>query len=181
MIRVKGKGTFVAEDRVDTPVTLLGSFTDALRSRKIPFSMTVLEQVIAPGPSHVVTALKLPAGAQVVRLRRLAMVRDEPAAILDVHLDAARFGGLASMPGFETGRSLYRTLEDQFGTRVGTAHSTLEVVRCDEDQADLLGVSLGTPALLVSSVTDDADGRPIEAADVLYRGDRFIFRLDSQR
>jgi GntR family transcriptional regulator len=179
IVRIKGRGTFVAESRVDTPVTLLASFTDGLRSRRIPFSMTVLDQVAAPGPPHVLAALELEVGAPVVRLRRLAFVRGEPAAILDAHLDAKRFGRLVSMTGFESGRSLYRTLEEEFGTQVGKARSTLEVVRCDDEQAESLGVSLGTPALLVRSVTEDPTGRPIELADVLYRGDRFIFRIDS--
>jgi GntR family transcriptional regulator len=181
VVRIKGKGTFVAESRVDTPVTLLASFTDGLRSQKIPFSMTVLDQTVMPGPAHVTRALELGVGAQLVRLRRLAVVRGDPVTILDVYLDAKRFGGLASMPGFESGRSLYRTLEEVFETQVGKARSTLEVVRCDDDQAELLGVSIGTPALLARSVTDDAAGRPIEFADVLYLGDRFIFRIDSQR
>ena len=181
VIRIKGKGTFVAEGRVDTPVTLLASFTDELRSRRIPFSMTVLDQGVGSGPNHVIQALGLKPGASVVRLRRLALVRGEPAAILDAYLDAERFGRLEAMLGFEEGRSLYRTLEQMFETPVGTARSTLEVVRCDDDQADLLGVSLGAPALLVRSLTHDAAGRPIESADILYRGDRFIFRIDSQR
>jgi DNA-binding GntR family transcriptional regulator len=45
----------------------------------------------------------------------------------------------------------------------------------------LLGVTIGTPVLLARSVTQDADGRPIEVAEVLYRGDRFTFRIDSRR
>lgn len=181
IVRIKGRGTFVAESRVDTPVTLLASFTDALRSQRIAFSMTVLDHAVAPGPPHVLAALELGVGAPVVRLRRLAIVRGEPAAILDAHLDAARFGRLASITGFESGRSLYRTLEEEFRVQVGKARSTLEVVRCDDDQAELLGVALRTPALLVRSVTEDATGRPIELADVLYRGDQFIFRIDSGR
>ncbi|MEP6638002.1 MAG: GntR family transcriptional regulator [Chloroflexota bacterium] len=181
IVRVKGRGTFVAESRVDTPVTLLASFTDALRSRGIDFSMTVLDQAVERGSPHVLAALGLENASSIVRLRRLAIVRGEPAAILDARLDAERFGSLVSMPGFESGRSLYRTLEDEFATHVGKARSTLEVVRCDDDQAELLGVSLGTPALLVRSVTEDPTGRPIELADVLYRGDRFIFRIDSGR
>jgi DNA-binding GntR family transcriptional regulator len=55
------------------------------------------------------------------------------------------------------------------------------VVRCDEPQADTLGVPSGTPALLVSSVTEDAGGQPVEVADVLYRADRFTFSIRSQR
>jgi len=131
--------------------------------------------------ARAVKALGISPRADIVRLRRLAIVGDEPAAILDARLPAARFGRLASVTGFDEGRSLYRTLEEEFDAEVGSALSTLEVVRCDEAQADALGVPSGTPALLVSSVTEDARGQPVEVADVLYRADRFTFMIRSQR
>ena len=181
LVRVKGRGTFVREAKVEESISLLASFTESLRTRGEDFAMHVLDQQVEPAPLSVARALGLRAGGQVVRLRRLAYIRGEPAAILDARLPAARFRRIATIPGFDDGRSLYATLESELGTRVGGARSTLEVVRCDEDEAELLGVAEGTPALLVKSVTKDGDGRPVEAADVLYRADRFRFRIDSER
>ena len=179
--RVKGRGTFVRDSKVEETITLLTSFTEGLRDRAIPFQMRVLDQGVTRADARTVKALGISPRADIVRLRRLAVVGDEPAAILDARLPAARFGRLANITGFDEGRSLYRTLEEEFGAEVGTALSTLEVVRCDEAQADTLGVPSGTPALLVSSVTEDAAGRPVEVADVLYRADRFTFTIRSQR
>jgi GntR family transcriptional regulator len=116
-----------------------------------------------------------------VRLRRVARIRGEVVAALDAYLDGDRFGRLSGLAGFGEGRSLYRTLEQEFGIRVGQATGTLEVERSNDAQSELLGVTIGTPVLLARSVTEDADGRPIEVAEVLYRGDRFIFRIDSRR
>ena len=181
LVRVKGRGTFVRAAKVEESISLLTSFTESLRARGESFEMRVLDQLVEPSSTPVARALGLRPGAQVVRLRRLAHVRDEPAAILDARLPAARFRRLTSIQGFDAGRSLYATLEAEFATRVGGARSTLEVVRCDEDEAELLGVGEGTPALLVRSVTKDGDGRPVEAADVLYRADRFTFTIDSER
>jgi GntR family transcriptional regulator len=181
IMRVKGRGTFVRDTKVEETITLLTSFTEGLRDRAIPFQMRVLDQVVMPADARAIKGLGISSKSRVVRLRRLAVVGDEPAAILDARLPAARFGRLASIPGFDEGRSLYRTLEEEFGAEVGTAMSTLEVVRCDEMQADTLGVPSGTPALLVSSVTEDSRGRPVEVADVLYRADRFTFMIRSQR
>jgi GntR family transcriptional regulator len=181
LVRVKGRGTFVREAKVEESISLLTSFTESLRSRGEAFSMQVLDQRVEPAPTDVARRLGVRTGTHLVRLRRLARVRDEPAAILDARLPAARFGRLATIAGFDDGRSLYGTLEAEFDTRVGGAHSALEVVRCDEDEAELLGVSEGTPALLVRSVTMDDKGRPVEAADVLYRADRFTFTIDSER
>jgi GntR family transcriptional regulator len=178
--RIKGRGTFVKGSKTEESISLLASFTESLRSQGDDFEMRVLNQEVESASPEVVRALGLRTGGKVVRLRRLAYVRGEPAAILDARLPAARFRRLVTISGFEQSRSLYATLEKDFGTRVGASHGTLEVVRCDEDVADLLGVSEGTHALLVSSVTNDVKGRPVEISAVLYRADRFKFTIDTR-
>jgi GntR family transcriptional regulator len=177
--RIKGRGTFVLGSKIEESISLLASFTESLRSQGGDFEIRVLNQELEVASTPVARALGLRKGAQVVRLRRLAYVRGEPAAILDARLPAARFRRLAAIEGFERGRSLYATLEKEFDTRLGAAHGTLEVIRCDEDLADLLGVNDGTHALLVSSITKDEKGRPTEVADVYYRADRFKFTVDT--
>ena len=181
LVRVKGRGTFVREAKVEESITLLASFTDGLRARGETFAIRVLALGVETPDPIVKTELGLGAKARVVCLRRLAEVRGEPAALLDAYLPADRFGDLVRVGGWEDGRSLYRTLEDQFGTRVGQARSTHEVIRCDDGQADVLGVAVGAPALLVRSVTDDVAGARVEAAHVVYRADRFTFTIDSHR
>jgi GntR family transcriptional regulator len=181
VVRTKGRGTFVAEPALEVPVSLLESFTDALRARNVSFTVAVLDQGIVADRPDVAIRLGLPAEARLVRLRRVARIRDEVVAALDAYLDGDRFGRLIGIEGFGDGRSLYRTLEQEFGIRVGQATGTLEVQRSNDAQSELLGVTIGTPVLLARSVTQDADGRPIEVAEVLYRGDRFTFRIDSRR
>ena len=181
VVRTKGRGTFVAEPALEVPVSLLESFTDALRARNVPFTVAVLDQGIVADRPDVAIRLGLPAETRLVRLRRVARIRDEVVAALDAYLDGDRFGRLSDIDGFGDGRSLYRTLEQEFAIRVGQATGTLEVQRSNDAQSELLGVTIGTPVLLARSVTEDADGRPIEVAEVLYRGDRFTFRIDSRR
>jgi GntR family transcriptional regulator len=181
VVRTKGRGTFVAEPALEVPVSLLESFTDALRARNVPFTVAVLDQGIVADRPDVAVRLGLPAEARLVRLRRVARIRDEVVAALDAYLDGDRFGRLSDIEGFGDGRSLYRTLEQEFAIRVGQATGTLEVQRSNDAQSELLGVTIGTPVLVARSVTEGADGRPIEVAEVLYRGDRFTFRIDSRR
>lgn len=181
LVRVKGRGTFVRGQELEEEITLLSGFTENLRKRDIPFQMGVLEQGPTVADDELAHALRLSVGAPLVRLRRVALVRGIPAALLDAYLPAERFGGLAEAAGFEAGESLYRRLADDFGIRVRHAHSTLRVVRCDDDQAEHLDVAVGTPALLVKSVTQDTEGRAVEVSHVLYRADRFTFSIDSRR
>ena len=179
--RQKGRGTFVSEQRVEEEIDLLTSFTDSLRRRGVPMRMQVLDQVRTPSDTTVAGALGLRAGTRVVHLRRLAWIADEPAVILDAWLPATPFGRLADLDDFDKGRSLYATLESEFGVRLGLARSRIEVGRTTEAEARLLGLGEGSTLVRIASVTQDTVGRIVEAAWVLYRADRFVFTMTSLR
>ena len=181
VIRQKGKGTFVVGTRVEEEIDLLTSFTESLRRRGVPVRIQVLACERVGAPPDVAGALGLRPGTQVVHLRRLAWISDDPAALLDAWLPARPFGRLASLDDFETGRSLYTTLEAEFGVRLGLARSRIEVGRATEDEARLLGLAEGSPLLRIASTTEDAVGRLIEVARVTYRADRFVFTTTSLR
>lgn len=181
IVRMKRRGTFVRESRLEEHIDLLGSFTDGLRRRGVPMQIDVLDQGRVTASAETARSLGLSLGSKVVRLRRLALVSGIPAAILDAALPAKRFARLADLPGFAEGRSLYATLASEFGTRVGVARSEIEVGRLSEEEANLLAQAEGSPSLRVRSVTSDTAGQPVEVATVVYRADRFTFTITSQR
>jgi len=180
VLRVKGRGTFVREAKLEEPIALLASFTESLRTRGLEVRIRLLDQTVVRADRPAADALNLRIASRVVRLRRLAIVAAEPAAVLDAFLPADRFGRLALIDGFDDGRSLYRTLETEFNTRLGRAESILEVIRCTDERGELLNLPVGDPALVVQSTTHDTDGAPIEVSWVTYRADRFRFTINSQ-
>jgi GntR family transcriptional regulator len=180
VVRVKGRGTFVRVAKLEEPIALLTSFTESLRTRGVRVRIQLLDQVLVRADRPVALALRIRIADRVVRLRRLAFVGDEPAAVLDAFLPADRFAEVVHLEGFDDGRSLYRTLEEQFGTRLGRAESIIEVIRCTDERGDLLDLPLGDPALVVQSTTHDSEGQPIEVSWVTYRADRFRFTINSQ-
>jgi GntR family transcriptional regulator len=179
--RQKGRGTFVREQRIEEEIDLLTSFTDSLRRRGVPMRMQVLTRSRTTADATVAGALGLRAGARVVHLGRLAWIGEEPAAILDAWLPAAHFGGLADYDDFDSGRSLYATLESEFGVRLGLARSRIEFGRSTEEEARLLGLGEGSALVRIASITQDNVGRIVEAAWVVYRADRFVFTMTSLR
>jgi GntR family transcriptional regulator len=180
IVRHKGRGTFVRGMRVEAEIDLLTSFSDSLRQRGIAVRMQSLEQGRVAADAEVARSLGLRPRAGVVRLRRLAWIGDEPAAILDAFLPAGEFGSLADLD-FERGRSLYATLESEFRVRLGIARSRLEIGRLSEEEGRLLDQPEGTPTIRISSVTEDVVGRLVEASWVTYRSDRFAFTMTSHR
>ena len=143
--------------------------------------MQVIERARVPANNEVAGALGVRAGTRVVHLQRLAWIAEEPVAILDAWLPAAQFGRLADFDDFDAGRSLYATLESEFGVRLGLARSRIEVGRTTEEEARLLRLGEGSTLVRIASVTQDKVGRIVEAAWVLYRADRFVFTMTSLR
>ena len=100
-----------------------------------------------PDP-EVAGALGLRPGPPVVRLRRLAWIGDEPAALLDAWLPARPFGGLAIADRLR-GRPLRSTRPSRPNTTSawGLRAAGIEVGRCTEEEARLLGLPEGRSLL----------------------------------
>jgi GntR family transcriptional regulator len=168
--REHGRGTFVSHPRLAQPVSLT-SFSEDMRLRGRRAAGRVLVQEPAPATPTVALALELAADAEVVHLDRLRSADGEPVAVERARLPAARF------PGLETAEladgSLYATLAERYGCRVADSEQRVTAVAASAEDAALLGVAPGAPALRIERRTRDRSGRPIELVRAVYRGDRY--------
>jgi GntR family transcriptional regulator len=178
LLRVRGKGTFVRDDKVIEKINLLGSFTDSLRSQGLAPEFTVTCAEVKPPPTEVREVFG-GRPRRLFRLDRLASVAGGPLALLTAWLDPARFPDLAAQDFTKV--PLYATLERLYGVQMGRALSTIEVVQIAGDEANLLQLAPGASALRVQGTTFDQDDRATEVSRVLYRADRFRFSLESHR
>jgi GntR family transcriptional regulator len=178
LYRVRGRGTFVREQKVEEKISILASFTESMRAKGLAAEVRILRQGLVPAPQEVREALRL-RSREVLLVERRALVNGDPVALLSAYLPPRKFPGLVTMQ--LGGRSLYQTLSEKYRTMMVRAESFIEVGRCGPDQAALLGVPPGSPVLLVEGVTFDQDDQPAEYSRVMYRPDRFRFRLDSYR
>jgi GntR family transcriptional regulator len=178
LLRVRGKGTFVRDDKVIEKISLLGSFTDSLRSQGLEPTFTVTCADRQAPPPEVRDAFDAKP-RRLFRLDRLASVADGPLALLTAWLDPARFPDLGAQDF--TAVPLYSTLERLYGIQMGRALSTIEVVQVRDEEAALLQLTPGASALQVQGTTFDQDDRATEVSRVLYRADRFTFSLESYR
>jgi len=170
--RIHGKGTFVARPKVAQPIAL-GSFTEDMRAQGIEPAATVLSLTYARADDDLAVRLSVPPGARVAHLVRLRMADGEPMALDRTYLPAARCPNLRR----ELARhaSLYATLENAYDIRLGTADATIETALATPEEATLLGVDTGLPMLLLSQLSMDTAGQPVEWVRSVYRGDRYTF------
>lgn len=166
-----GMGTFVSPLKLDIHTRNLNGFSDEMFRRGMKPASTVLNLERIAADSETRKQLHLEAGAEVFSLRRLRLVDDIPMAVETVCLPADLFVGLLKYDFSK--RSLYQTLEDQYGVRSFSAAEDVEASISDERISELLQVAKLSPLLIVYRTVFSEDNRPIEYTRSIYRADRY--------
>jgi GntR family transcriptional regulator len=170
LLRMQGKGTFVAKPKV-AQVLELTSYTEDMRAHGLqPRTMILGTGYIAAG-EDLAGFLGIRTGGRVLRIHRLRLADGEPMSIDACYLPARRFPGLRR--NLKKNSSLYETLACAYGVELAEAAETIETVLAGPDDARLLGVDVGLPLLLVSRHSFDQSGSAVEWAQSWYRGDRY--------
>lgn len=179
LFRVQGSGTYVARPKYRQTLSRLTSFTEDMRLLGLtPRSRLLLCRVEeADGPTAA--ALAISPGEEVIRIERLRFADDEPMALNTSILPRRLVPGLEDLD-LERG-SLYEILEKRYGLILSRAEQTLEPALADPYAAELLGVPVGAPLLLVEGVVYLKNGAPVEWVHILYRGDRYKFHIVAVR
>jgi GntR family transcriptional regulator len=171
--RRPGLGTFVVEPKVERPAGRLISFTrDAQQLGFAPGAKLLsLEPRLAD--AEQAADLQLPLSTVVWDVLRLRTLNTEPVLLEHYALSQQRF---PSLDRFDLeGRSVFEVLETEFGATIARARQSLEAIAAGARDAELLGVSPGAPLMLERRLSLDAQDRPVELGQDLYRGDRFRF------
>jgi len=172
--RVKGRGTFVTRPKITENLfqNLTGSYEDMI-ARGIKLITKVLEQTKQEADSEILERLKLKPEEPVIKIKRLRFIGSEPIALVTTYLPCKI---CPSLLGEDlTNQSLYGVLEEKYNLKIAHGHRSLEAVSADKQTALLLGVKVGTPLMLLNSISYLKDGRPIEYFSALHRGDRSKF------
>src|SRR3989442_9054449 len=172
--RTRGRGTFVQEAKVDEKIAILSSFTQSMRAKGIEPDIRIRFRGLVIAEPVLGEALRT-RERKLMLIRRLASVAGQPAALLDAYLAPQAFPKILQA---DLADGLYRTMEALYSVVPTRATSTIEVIRCQEE-AELLGLIPGTPALQVEGTTYDEADRPVEFSRVIYRADRFRFTIES--
>jgi GntR family transcriptional regulator len=173
--REQGRGTFVADTKVQFGPRHLTSFTEEMRDFGLRSASKVLDQRIVPAEPSLAARLHVDEGSDLFRLERLRVAGEEPMGLQTVHLPAYLAPGL-----FDTdfgAASLYETLERRYGLVPDHASQTHFALALDRRQAELLRVAEGAPALGGERLTFLHGGRPLELTHSVMRGDRYQIQL----
>jgi len=174
--REHGRGTFVNAPRLTQGPRQLTCFTGEMKQSGLRAHSRVLEAGVISCGADLALRLGISPGDSVFRLKRVRFANDEAMGIQTAYLP------LNLVPGIETEEfssgSLYGALERRYGLKPTRARETHFAVALEADDARELGIEAGEPALAAERLTVLADGRPLEYAVSIMRGDRYRIILN---
>jgi GntR family transcriptional regulator len=178
--RERGKGTFVAEPKIEVGLlqTPFG-FSDSMQAQGFTFTTHILNIAVDMATPVVARELRLGAGEPVIVLERLRSIFDEPILTVTSYLPQSLFPGLIEQ-NFER-VSLYHLLRTAYGMTMARARRYMEAVPAPRQEAELLGLKIGAPLMLIASTTFSEDNVPFEHYVAYHRGDRARFLVESFR
>lgn len=173
-----GKGTFVAEPKIDQPLRAVTGFSQDVRLRGSRPASRVLEARVITAAPDVAAALRIVPTAEVIVLSRLRLSDEVPLAIETAYLPFSLCSTLLSH-NFET-ESLYSVLQNDFGYTLWQAQQTIEAGLATAREIDLLQMTPPAAVLKMMRLTFIKDSVPIEYVNSIYRGDRYKFHSTLQ-
>jgi GntR family transcriptional regulator len=169
--RYQGRGTFIAKQRVEQGPRKLSSFSAEMKLRGLSATSRVLEQSVVRADNHLAAKLELEEGEPIFVIKRLRLASGEPMGIQTAHLP------LTLVPGIESevfaDASLYEVLQRRYNLRPASARETHFAIALEKQDAELLGLHAGIPALAAERLTRLANGRLLEYVESVMAADRY--------
>jgi GntR family transcriptional regulator len=175
LYKIRGKGVFVSQPKLERDLSELSSFTEKLIKRGFNIKRKILDLGISPATSDVAAKLQIAQNADVLRVERLMIYGHTP-FYYDVNIFPQDLGHDLSREDFSQS-SIYPLLEHKLGLNLGSANLTIEAISCPDHPGKLLKIKNGTPVLHLSQVTHLVGGRPVQIVDALARSDIFKYTL----
>lgn len=177
LTREKGVGTFVADPKFmeQWSGSSIG-FSDSIVQQGYKIKTQVLELKSVPAPHEIRQELYLQSDENMILLRRLRFILDQPILVVNSYLPEKLFPGLTSIDFSD--RSLYQTFRQDYNLQLARVKRTIEAVAADETIANLLQVPMGFPIMFIRNITYREDGNPIEFYVAWRRGDKSRFEFE---
>lgn len=173
--RRHGSGTYVTEPKIAQPLTLTSFSNDMRRRGMVPGNRTLELTTIVAG-ARLAHKLAVSPDARIVRVKRLRLADSRPMAMEVLHVHEALIPGL-TRSDFED-HSFYDLLAERYGIVIASGTQSIEPTVTNEEESEVLGVPLHSPAFLFERTTVSESGRIVEFVRSIYRGDRYRLVAD---
>jgi GntR family transcriptional regulator len=179
LIVARGKKPLIGSGKVPWNFQQLRGFSEEMKRRGLTPSAKLLSLELREPDAEVAQALKLLAGENVYRLKRLRFVDDIPMAVVISFLPANLFPDLDKQDLEK--QSLYHIFEQFYKRKLQWAEEDIGAATVKPEDAKLLQAAPGSAVLLIKETTYDTQQTAIEYSVSVLRGDRYTASIVSVR
>ncbi|OGO68204.1 MAG: hypothetical protein A2Z37_18070 [Chloroflexi bacterium RBG_19FT_COMBO_62_14] len=175
----KGVGTFVRRSQALSPIHRLDrltSFLDDFNLGEVLIEDSILSKDRLPASPELAAKLGLEPGEDLVKIERLRIADKTPLVFESQFYAHRQFGELLQM---EIRGSMYQILTSRFNADLHHSTQTLRAVRPPGAIARRLATSHDVPCMYIESLAYTAQDKCIEILQSYYRGDRYLFRVET--
>lgn len=179
VVRIKGKGTYVNDSRVDRSATRILGFTkNMLEVGRKPSTRLISAKLRSQGHSLEIGARRYTLPSPMCEITRLRMADGVPVML------ETRYISTELCPGIEKKdleRSLYDIYEQEYGLQLDEVNQRLSAILIDEEDGKFPEISGQIPGFLVEGVTFCVKELILELEESIYRGDMYRFSVRATR
>jgi len=179
VLKKNGIGTFVSS-RVDNKVQYslqnIQSLTHEFSKLGIKYKTKIVSKKVITLTDDLAEQLMLGADRRAIRIKRVRYGNGIPLVIERSYLSFREYERILSM---RIPDSLYKILIEDFGVTLERSLQTLRAIELPDEDAKLLEVESGFPAMFQESISYDNNNIAVELLHSYYRGDKFVFKVES--
>jgi GntR family transcriptional regulator len=178
LIRYRGKGSFIADQKLRRNINYMYSFTENIRASGAIPSSIVLEKTVKPANQIVREKLQLSQdNDRVFFLSRLRCVDNEPVVFEKVYIPYYLCEGIEQIDFSYT--SLYQILSNRYSMSLSRAVETIGAIILNRDAEKKLNCKRRRmPGFSIQRISYLESGYIFEYTTSITRADKCIFRLD---
>lgn len=154
-----------------------GGLLESLVSMGLTTTVKVVSVETLPCPPAVAERLAVEPGTPVQKAVRVRQSREGPLSHITTFVPKA----LAPFGRRELAKKPILVLMEEAGTRIGRAAQLISARLADTEVARHLDVAVGSALLSVQRLIHDAEGRPVQWLQGLYRPDRYQYQMELSR
>lgn len=175
LYRVKGKGTFVSDNKILTTSLFYLGFREQLEQMGFETDTELIDRKIMNATKNIADHLNIEKDDPVMMIKRLRRVSGRPVSLHVSYLPYERFSSLFSNPRLEN-EQLCILIEESWGITPKRVVETLEAVLPSDETEELFEDDC--PLLLLEDTMYGPDDAPYEYSRVIFRGDRVRLMYD---
>ncbi len=178
LMRQQGKGTFVCKRVIPQGLSMSTSFKELMLEAGIDFSTKVLAQTVMMPTDDLDAKLDIPEDKHIIYIKRLRTVDNEPILLQETFIPYDVCSPLLDEDVAKN--SLFELFEKKHGIKITKVKDYIMITYLNSDESELLGLSEGSPALLLEQHFYSGDTHIMYMRSIKQPG-RFRFFIEFDR